>query len=193
MKKLMIVPIALLLAGAGLNAQDNSMSVAKASTDKKEVKAEKKEVKKEKKELRHLQGDDVSGLAKDHFSQDFANVSNPSWRRTSYFDEASFVQEGKPMTAYYDNDAELVGTTSPADFSTLPMSAQNNIKKHYKGYSIDKVVLFDDNEFNVSDMVLYGGIISDEDNYFVELSKGQKAIVLEVTMDGDVSYFTRRK
>lgn len=192
MKKIMIVPIALLLASAGLNAQDNSMSVAKINTEKKEAKAEKKEAKKEKKELRHLQGEDVSGLAKDHFFQDFGNV-NPSWKRTSYFDEASFVKDGKPMTAYYDNGAELVGTTSPADFSALPLSAQNNINKHYKGYSIDKVILYDDNEFNVSDMMMYGMTVSDEDNYFVELSKGPKAIVLEVTMDGDVSYFTQRK
>lgn len=189
MKKILIVPVALLLVGASLHAQNNSMSVAKANMEKKEAKAEKKEAKKE---LRKLRGDDVSGLAKSHFFQDFGNV-NASWRRTSYFDEATFVQNGKPMTAYYDDGAELVGTTSPSDFSALTPGAQKDIKKHYKGYTIDKVVLFDDNENNESDMILYGADISDEDNYFVELSKGQKEIVLKVTPEGEVGFFIQRR
>jgi len=189
MKKIMIVPVALLLAGASLHAQNNSASIAKANMEKKGAKAERKEAKKE---LRKLEGDDVSSLAKTHFYQDFGDM-HPSWRRTSYFDEASFVKEGKPMTAYYNNQAELVGTTSPASFSDLTMKAQNDIKKHYPDYTIDRVILFDDNESTESDMVIYGSVISDEDNYFVELSKDQKTVVLKVTLDGEVSYFTDRK
>jgi hypothetical protein len=189
MKKLMIVPVALLLAGISLNAQDNSAAVAKANMDKKEAKAEKKEAKKE---LRKMQGNDVSVMAKDHLYQDFGKVES-SWKRTSYFDEASFVLDGKAMTAYYDNDAELVGTTSASDFNAIPESARNSIKKHYQDYSIDKVILFDDNEANASDMVIYGSAISDEDNYFVELTKDQKTIVLKVNMEGAVSFFTQKK
>lgn len=189
MKKIMIVPVALLLAGASLNAQSSSASIAKANMDKKEAKAEKKEARKE---LRKLEGNEVGNLTKTHFYEYFGDV-HPNWRRTAYFDEGSFVKDGKPITAYYNNSSELVGTTSPADFSALTMKAQDEIKKRYSDYTIDRVILFDDNEATESDMILYGSVISDEDNYFVELTKGNKTIILKVTTEGDVSYFTEKK
>jgi hypothetical protein len=50
-------------------------------------------------------------------------------------------------------------------------------------------MLFDDNEYNQSDMVLYGHVFTDADNYFVELSNNNKTIVLEVNMEGLVTFF----
>lgn len=185
MKKLMIVPAALLFAGMAVNAQDNAYGVAKATMELKDARAEKKEAKKE---LRELGDDNVSVLAKDHFYTDFGDI-NATWKRTKYFDEASFVQNGKPMIAYYDIDAELVGTTTPSDFSAIPESAQRDIRKHFKGYDIGPVTLLDDNEANSSDMMLYGSSVSDEDNYFVELSKGSKTVIVQVNMEGAVSFF----
>lgn len=185
MKKLMILPAALLFAGVIAKAQDNANNVAKATMELKDARAEKKEAKKE---LRSLEGDEVSVLAKDHFYVDFGDLK-PVWKRTNYFDEASFVQDGKKMTAYYDMDASLVGTTTPSDFSAIPESAQRDIKKHYKGYDIGPVTLFDDNEANSSDMILFGSSISDEDNYFVELSKDSRKVILQVNMEGAVSFF----
>ena len=38
-------------------------------------------------------------------------------------------------------------------------------------------------------MVLYGNAFEDADNYFVELANNDKTIVLQVSMDGLVSYF----
>ncbi|PZR24720.1 MAG: hypothetical protein DI535_21230 [Citrobacter freundii] len=189
MKKLMILPAALLFAGMVVNAQDNTEGVAKATMELKDAKAEKKEAKKE---LRELGNDNVSALAKDHFYTYFGDI-NATWRRTKYFDEASFVQDGKPMTAYYDIDAELVGTTTPSEFSAIPANAQRDIEKHFKGYDIGPVTLLDDNEANSSDMMLYGSSVSDEDNYFVELSKGNKTVILQVSMQGLVRFFKELK
>lgn len=189
MKKLVIAATVLLMAGFQLNAQDNETAVAKAGPDKKEAKAEKKEAKKE---LRKLKEGEVSVLAQNHFYRDF-DKKEATWKRTAYFDEADFIQDGKPMTAYYDDEAELVGTTSPADFSDLSMNAQNSIRKQYKDYKVKSVLLFDDNEINPLDMVIYGSVFSDEDNYFVELSKGTRTVVLKVNMEGAVSFFTERK
>jgi hypothetical protein len=39
-------------------------------------------------------------------------------------------------------------------------------------------------------MILYGDQFDDEDNYFSELKKDNKAIVVQVTMDGAAGYFT---
>ncbi len=39
-------------------------------------------------------------------------------------------------------------------------------------------------------MILYNNAFDDEDNYFVELQKDNKTIVVQVTMDGLIGYFT---
>ena len=185
MKKLMIAPAVILLASLAVHAQNNTMS----TIDKKEAKAEKKEARKE---LRRSGDGDAGVLVKDHFYRDFGDI-DASWKKTASFEEGSFVLNGRPMTAFYDADAELIGTTTPADFAELPESAQAEITKRYKGYTIGKVILFDDNEANGSDMILYGSAVSNEDNYFVELSNMQKTIVLEVNMEGTVSFFLEKK
>jgi hypothetical protein len=38
-------------------------------------------------------------------------------------------------------------------------------------------------------MILYGNEFEDEDNYFVEMTNGRKTIVLQVNMEGNVSFF----
>ena len=55
-----------------------------------------------------LENKDVSYQAKQQFQQDFENVSGVEWKRTNYFDEATFTKDGEKMTAYYDNEAQLV-------------------------------------------------------------------------------------
>jgi len=42
-------------------------------------------------------------------------------------------------------------------------------------------------------MILYEQLFQDEDNYFVELKKENKEIILEVNMNGDVSLFKQLK
>ena len=41
-------------------------------------------------------------------------------------------------------------------------------------------------------MMLYGQQFADADNYFVELSKDNKKIVLQVNMSGEVFYFANK-
>ena len=123
-----------------------------------------------------------------HFMIDFPNASNVTWKRTA-FDEASFTLNGKQLNAFYDLDDELIGTTTPANYSDIPAMAQKEIEKYYKGYTPSAVILFDDNEFNDTDMILYGNSFEDEDNYFVEMTNNNKTIVLQVNMEGLVSFF----
>jgi hypothetical protein len=51
------------------------------------------------------------------------------------------------------------------------------------------VILFDDNEANGTDMVLYSGSFEDEDNYFPVLTNATMEPILKVAMNGDVSFF----
>lgn len=178
----MALPLFFVLATA--DAQDGLM----ARADKKEIRKEKHA---EKKSLRALKGRDVSYESKQHFGRDFGNISDVVWQRTTYFDQAAFTsKDGRPTTAFYDEQSNLVGTTTPARFSDLPPVAQREIEKHYKSYANAIVILFDDNEFNQTNMFVYGEEFEDEDNYFVELKDDHnKRIVLRVTPEGEVTYF----
>ena len=151
----------------------------------------KKEAKTERKALRKLEGTKVSELAKTHFYSDFGNVPNAVWKRVDTYDQVIFTKDGQKMTAFYDYDANLVGTTSNKKFTDLPARAQQEIKAKYKNYSIGTVIFYDDNEANETDMILYGAQFEDADNYFVELAKGAEKIVVEVNPAGFVTYFKK--
>jgi hypothetical protein len=123
-----------------------------------------------------------------HFETDFPNATSVSWRRAG-FEEAQFTLNGKELKAFYDYNHDLIGTTTAVDYSVIPEAARKYIEKHYSDYTTQQVILFNDNEYNDSDMVLYGNAFDDADNYFVELSNNNKTIVLQVNMEGLVTFF----
>ena len=191
MKKLIASTVAFLFIAATILAQSNDVSLI--NTDSKtpgsDMKNTKKEKREERKELRKLNGGNVSFMSKENFYVDFGDLPNVTWQRTAYFDEARFKKDNIEMTAFYDDESKLVGTTSPKIFTDLPDDGQKFISKKYKDYTVEKVIFFDDNEFNDTDMYLYGTQYDDEDNYFVELKKGDRQIILHVDTLGNVSFF----
>jgi hypothetical protein len=196
MKKLITLSAVAMMIAATVNAQtsvQNEESMVKHDLkrlDRKE-KVIKSEKKVDKKELRKLEGSEVSYQSKEAFYKDFGNIPVTKWVRGMYYDEATFMKDGQEMTAFYDYDSELVGTTTHKQFSDLPLSAQKYINKKYSDYSKGDVILFDDNEYNETDMFLYGSQFEDEDNYFVPLKKNNQEIILQVNMSGNVSLFKK--
>jgi hypothetical protein len=187
MKKLVVLSISVffVLVFFQLPAQVVNKDVIKT-----EIKGAKKEIKTERKELRKLEGGSaVSNQTKSAFFADFGNVPDVKWKRAVYLDEAVFTKDGKELKAYYDFYSKLVGTTSIKTFADIPLNAQKEIKSKYKDYTIGVVVFFDDNEANETDMLLWNTQFSDADNYFVELSKDKKNIVLQVNVEGEVFFF----
>jgi hypothetical protein len=172
-----------------LKSEKVSKEKSAMSATKGELKTEKKELKGERKALRKLEGSTVNVISKNSFYADFGNLPNVKWKRTAYFDEAIFTKDGKEMKAYYDFFGKLVGTSSYVTFADVPVLGQKEINKRYKDYTIGQVLFFDDNEFNESDMLLYNSQFDDEDNYFVELAKGNNKIVLKVNTSGVVNFF----
>ena len=190
MKKLIVLSAMTFVLAAAGNAQTNEASLKnEIKTDKKEESAIKKEKQKEKKELRKLEGKEVSYHTQDQFARDFGDIPGVKWTRSAYYDVAVFTKDGQTSKAYYDYDSELVGTTTLKTFEDIPLKAQNYINQKYKGYSKDAIILFDDNELNETDMIMYDQQFEDADNYFVELNNGSKRIVLQVDMKGNVSFF----
>ena len=140
--------------------------------------------------LKKLEGKEINSMAKDNFVKEFGNIPNVKWVRSANFDEATFLQKGKEMKAYFGYDGKFVGTTTHVTFADLPASAQSEIKTRYKDYTIDPVIVFfDDNELNETDMLLYDTQFDDADNYFVLLTKGSKKIILQVNTEGTVFFF----
>lgn len=149
----------------------------------------KKEIKDRSKTSSILSANDVSFQSRESFISDFGEIPNVGWHRGLIFDEATFMKKGEMYTAFYDYDAQLVGLMSDKTYEDLPDAAQNFIQKKYSGYAVKAVKFFDDNEQNETDMSLYGKQFEDDDNYFVELRKDNKDIVLQVDMEGDVYFF----
>ncbi len=158
-----------------------------------DVKTEKKDLKAEKKELRRLEGTNVSSMAKDNFYADFGNVPDVKWKRVDFYDEATFMKDGKEMKAFYDFDSQLVGTTKSVTFADLPKNAQTEITKEYADYDIGPIFFFDNNEANEGLVLLYGIESESQDNYFVELIKGAKKVVLQVLDSGEVFFHENLK
>jgi len=194
MKNSILLLIAIIAISAIANGQIDPNALKKDIKNiSKEESALKKEKKVERKELRKLNGMEVSTLSKQQFLIDFDKVTDIKWTRSSYFDEVTFTKDGKTLKAYYDENAKLVGTTAFVTFADLPDKAQKYINKKYNEYNKGVVIFFDDNEYNETDMLLYGLQFDDEDSYFVELMKADKKIVLHVNKAGDVFFFKEIK
>ena len=182
MKRLAIVLIALFLfvAIGQIQAQQANQE------SKKEVKKEKKA---ERVALRKLNGEVVSDVSKSSFYKDFGNIQNVVWVRSEYNDEATFTKNGRDLTAYYDADGNLVGTTCVMAFNDIPDLVQKNIMKAYKDAKPGKVIFYDDNEPNTTDMILYGIQFDNPDSYFVELTQGNKTFIVNCDTKGNVEFF----
>ena len=192
MKKLIGLSAASFFLAAIVNAQSIAASLkSEIKIDKEAIANINQEKKGERKELRKLKGNEVSYQAKQAFIIDFGNIHVTNWERLDNFGEAAFIKDGQAMSAFYDEDAKLVGTTTNKTFADLPEKAQKYISEKYKDYSIGDVILYDDNEQNETDMVLYNLQFDDVDSYFVELKKDNKKIVVQVRENGDVAYYTR--
>ena len=194
MKRLLVLSAATFILAAIANGQPSPASLkSEIKLDKKTTANIKKEERQERNELTKLNGSDVSYQSKEAFNNDFGNLPVSQWERLDNFDKATFTEDGQVMSAFYDSDSKLVGTTQNKTFADLPAKAQKFINEKYKGYTAGDVLFFDDNEQNETDMFLFGSQFDDEDSYFVEISKDNKEIILQVRMNGDVGYFTRLK
>jgi hypothetical protein len=189
MKKLIFLTIAVLVFSTAVSAQVESNIEKDIKNKKQQESILQKEKRADRKELRKLEGKEVSYQAKQQFISDFGDIPNVQWERTANFDEAIFTKDGKISKAFYDVHARLVGSTSVRTLADLPPNAQKFINEKYKDYTIVEILLFDDNELNETDLVIYGEQIDDEDSYFVELKKGNEKIVLQVDMEGFVYFF----
>mgnify|MGYP006384000165 FL=1 len=193
MKKLILLIIVTVFFAFLVNAQTESVLKSEIKTNKTDKKIYKDKKRQDRKELRALEGTKVSEQALQQFTRDFGNLPVLKAYRSYNFDEITFVQNGIQSKAYYDGDAQLVGTTHTIAYTNLPANAQKKINKLYKAYKVMEVILFDDNEANESDIWFYNTRFNDADSYFVRLQNANKRIIVQVDLNGDISYFASLK
>jgi hypothetical protein len=132
----------------------------------------------------------ASYRAKQKFLFDFGNPGNVSWHMTGDYSVASFTQNGVQLKAYYDWEGNLVGTTNQIAYNDLPAVARKSIEKYYKDYSIQRIIVYNDNEENLNDLY---PLVPEEGNvnYFVSLVKNNADdnVILQITPDGQTSFF----
>lgn len=165
-------------ANAGLNKSDKE--------SRKQLRKERREERKE------VWLHSVNTGTEAQFYRDFPQAKNVSWTEGA-FAEATFDDGAITKTAYYDLDDDLVGTTNMVDYLTLPNNARKEIEEKYPGYNVERVILFDDNEFNDTDMYLFNHAFDDEDTYFAVIGNDTKEVILKITLDGFVSFFKNYK
>jgi hypothetical protein len=189
MKKLFLV-VGSLLVATTLTFSHSNNDLKNARKGKMEENDNIKEIMKEQRIGNY---DGISGLTKSQFASDFPDATNVHFESTKDFDEISFLQGTKEITAYYNSQSQLEGTTEKKAFNDLPSNAQHKILEKYPGYAIADVVEFNDNQSNSTEMILYGTRYDDGDNYFVELKTNSKAILVKVDLSGGVDFATTLK
>lgn len=197
MKKKLLTLFSLLLSFYLLHAQTTAPTAifiaVDAKADKDPVQVAKELKKDVKKVLQKLRNSEVSEQSKASFASEFGNVPDVQWERTEYFDVATFTKDGQKIKAYFDINGEFVGTVTEKTFDDIPAKAKDYIKKKYPDYTIGDVILYTDNPKSESDMLLFGTEMESATNYFVELRKDNKRIILKVSPEGDVSFFKELK
>ncbi len=106
--------------------------------------------------------DTPPAAAKAAFTKAFPGSSKVKWEKEKEGFEASFVQNGKKMSAVYDAQGNLKETEAAIKASELPAGVMDYVKKHYKGASIKETAKITDAAGNVK----YEVGTSKEDLYF---------------------------
>ena len=141
----------------------------------------------------------VSAFTVNQFAYDFPDVTNIHFARVNDHDVITYTENGKDITAYYDDNSELMGTIRNRSVQDLPAAAQKEIEDRYPGYTVVRVVRYNANSDNESyinnnpDLPYYDDPSENSSNYFVELNNENKAIVLMVGLSGEVSFFSNMK
>ncbi len=194
MKKILLLTFLSFVGITSLNAQSQKAYLKKniARIEKNEA-ILKKQKQANKQQLKTLISKEASEQAKQQFVVDFGNLPVSLWERTNQYDEATFVKDGREYTAYYNFSTKLMGTTTIKNFYDLPEKAQYVIKDTYKSYTVGDIIEYDHNDSVPSNMMFFNQEVDDSDNYFVELKRGVRTIVVIVNNQGEVSFFTRLK
>ena len=120
-----------------------------------------------------LEGDIATLKVKAGLKKDFATATQVKWEKTGDFYFADFLFEGKSLTAAYNEEGVLVGTSRSFDPTQLPLNISESVMQQYKGYKLGPVAT----ELN------YDG----QTSYLVTVEKDNEVLKLKSDVNGEIS------
>lgn len=108
--------------------------------------------------------DRIPAAVTESLQYSFENVTQASWAKVSDLYKAEFLFDGQRISAFYNEDGDLVATGRDAETKQMPISLQVDLKNNYKEYTVSKGM-----EVNM------GG----EDSYYVTIESATRIIHLK--------------
>jgi hypothetical protein len=119
----------------------------------------------------------VSSKVLDAFQTEFAAATDVTWSEGNNFYKAAFLFNGQHVSAFYNMEGELIGTTRYISSLDLPIGLQANLKKSYANYWISDL-------FEVSN--------SEGISYYITVENADNKIVLKSAI-GDANWKVYKK
>ena len=114
-----------------------------------------------------------------HFKSTFTTAQEVNWSSDVNFEKVSFLENGIKKEVFYTHQGELIGSAKTFAFDKLPKSALQTITTKYT-YP----------EFQLQDVIEF--VNADGDNtYFVSMDNANMKIVLEISVYGQVTVFSK--
>jgi glycine cleavage system H lipoate-binding protein len=113
--------------------------------------------------------DSVTAKIKSVFEKDFAACSDLTWTKYEDVYVASFKIKDVPLTAAYNENAELLAVSRNIAFSQLPLKVSKAIEEKYGTYAIDQTVI---------------ELSADQTSYFVNVENEKAALKIKSDASG---------
>jgi hypothetical protein len=127
----------------------------------------------------------VSYSVVSQFDADFSNATNIVWTVDNKFQKADFILEGVRTTAFYNHQGEFVALTMDVDAKAIPAAAMKEIAADYKGYTVNEVIVVQNNTAVNPD--------AEENAYFADLKSGDKEVLVKITPESHIEFYTQVK
>jgi len=108
-------------------------------------------------------------------SSAFKKTSEVTWVSKSNYRQASFNFNNQQAMAFYNVDKELIGYSIKVSKTELPKIVTDAMKDNYNDWVVTDAIMFVDTDGYVS--------------YFIETVTKNKAQILEISTDGDLSVY----
>ena len=113
------------------------------------------------------------------FSSDFRGAENVNWKMTDQFVKASFTYDEREYQAFYNFEGDLLGTSRVFAYDKLPKNALETIATKYP-YP----------PYKLKECIQYTNVNADK-NYYLSFEKGTETLVLQISMEGNVTEFKK--
>ncbi|MCW3117729.1 MAG: hypothetical protein JWM28_1811 [Chitinophagaceae bacterium] len=104
------------------------------------------------------------------FQSSFDKAANITWSTAKDLYRADFILEDQKISAFFNEDGDLIASSRDVTLLQIPMSLKSNLKKQFRDYEVSSLF-----EVNKED-----GIV-----YYATLANSKSRLMLESSSSGD--------